>query len=113
MSARRSLLVSPLMAGLFLLAALGAGAQVGRSVAAQTSSAVLLQALTAEECEWLRDHPVIRVAQATDWPPAEFTDARGEPSGISEDYLRLIEQRLGIWFERVRGLRWLETYPAP
>ncbi len=67
-------------------------------------------ALTAEEEAWLRDHPTIRVVQDPGWAPIEFADERGEPSGISEDYLRLIERRLRLRFERVRGLSWQEAY---
>ena len=66
--------------------------------------------LTGEERAWLRKHPVIRVAQDPGWPPVEFADAQGEPSGMADDYLKLIEQRLGITFERVRNLSWQEAY---
>jgi PAS domain S-box-containing protein len=66
--------------------------------------------LTEEERAWLREHPVIRVAQDPGWPPVEFADERGEPSGIANDYLKLVEERLGVTFERVRGLSWQESY---
>ncbi|MEN6439138.1 MAG: transporter substrate-binding domain-containing protein [Syntrophobacter sp.] len=66
--------------------------------------------LTAEERAWLSDHPVIRVVQDPGWPPVEFIDERGEYVGISGDYLKLIEQRLDVTFERVRGLSWQESY---
>ena len=67
-------------------------------------------ALTEEERAWLAAHPVIRVVQDPGWPPVEFADEKGEPSGMSEDYLKLIEARLGIRFERVRNLSWQEAY---
>lgn len=66
--------------------------------------------LTEGERAWLRAHPVIRVAQDPGWPPVEFADERGKPAGIAEDYLTLIERRLGMTFERVRGLSWQESY---
>ena len=50
------------------------------------------------------------MAQDPGWPPVEFADAQGEPSGMADDYLKLIEQRLGITFERVRNLSWQEAY---
>lgn len=106
---RSNLLVSLLVAGFLLLATGAAGGRESRSKGAGSSSPVL-QSLTESERAWLKEHPVIRVAQAPDWPPAEFTDARGEPSGISEDFLSLVEQRLGIQFERVRGLSWQEAF---
>jgi PAS domain S-box-containing protein len=70
----------------------------------------LLHSLTEEERAWLRDHPVIRVVQDPDWRPVEFADERGKPSGMAEDYLNLIEQRLGVTFERVQNLSWQEAY---
>jgi PAS domain S-box-containing protein len=69
-----------------------------------------LISLTEEERAWLRDHPTIRVAQDPSWPPIEFTDERGAPSGMTSDYLKLIEQRLGVKFERVQNLSWQEAY---
>lgn len=69
-----------------------------------------IQSLSVEERAWLQDHPVIRVAQDPGWPPVEFINERGEPSGMSIDYLKLVEQRLGITFERVLNLSWAEAY---
>ena len=66
--------------------------------------------LTKEERDWLRDHPVIRVAQDPGWPPIEFADEKGAPIGISNDYLHLLEQRLGIKFKLARGLSWQQAY---
>ena len=70
----------------------------------------IIQSLTEEERDWLSAHPVIRVAQDSGWPPVEFTDDQGTSSGISNDYLKLIEQRLGIKFERVPTLSWQDSY---
>ncbi len=66
--------------------------------------------LTDEEIEWLRQHPVIRVAQDPNWPPIEFACEDGSFCGMSKDYLELIEQRLGIKFARVTGLTWQQAY---
>ncbi|MBN1663735.1 MAG: transporter substrate-binding domain-containing protein [Deltaproteobacteria bacterium] len=76
----------------------------------ETASQTSANLLTQTEKAWLAEHPVIRVAMAPDWPPVEFADEHGEPSGISEDYLRLIEKRLGIKFKRAHGLSWQEAY---
>lgn len=65
--------------------------------------------LTDAERAWLRTHPKIRVMYDPAWAPIEFSDAQGNHSGISESYLRLVEQRLGVTFERVRGLSWQES----
>jgi two-component system cell cycle sensor histidine kinase/response regulator CckA len=69
-----------------------------------------LSTLTEEELAWLKEHPVIRVVQDPGWPPVEFADEHSEPIGMSSDYLNIIEQRLGIRFERVRHLTWQEAY---
>jgi two-component system, sensor histidine kinase and response regulator len=75
-----------------------------------TASTAFQDSLTAEERAWLRDHPVISVFQDADWPPIEFRNDRGDASGMSEDYVRLIEQRLGIQLKRVGGLTWEEGF---
>ena len=98
-----------LLATTLLLAVVVEGGQDGRSVGTPASNA-FLQSLTEIERAWLRDHPVIRVVQDPDWPPVEFADERGEPSGMAGDYLSLVEQRLGVKFERVRNLSWQEAY---
>ncbi|MBU4577058.1 MAG: transporter substrate-binding domain-containing protein, partial [Proteobacteria bacterium] len=67
-------------------------------------------ALSPQEKAWLRDHPVIRVAQDPGWPPIEFVDEQGKPSGMAADYLKLIQQRLGIKFTWVPIPSWQEAY---
>ncbi|MDG4553447.1 MAG: PAS domain S-box protein [Candidatus Competibacter sp.] len=94
---------------LLLLATVAAGGQDDRAPATPSPS-LGPPSLTEDERAWLRAHPVIRVVQDPGWPPVEFADERGEPSGIVEDYLKLIEQRLGVKFERVRNLSWQEAY---
>ncbi|MFA6224567.1 MAG: PAS domain S-box protein [Desulfomonilaceae bacterium] len=90
------------------------GAQVregqgGASLATSPSDSAI-QSLTQEERAWLKEHPVISVVQDPSWPPVEFTDENGHPSGISNDYLRLIEERLGVKFERTLSLNWQDSY---
>ena len=87
----------------------GAGS-TGRPHSATADAKIHPQFINREERAWLRKHPVISVAQDPGWPPVEFADAQGEPSGMAADYLKLIEQRLGTTFERVRGLSWQEAY---
>lgn len=79
------------------------------AASAETEGGVLL---TSAERDWLKAHPVIRVVQTPDWHPVEFEDPPGSPAGISEDYLRIIEGRLGIKFTRVTGVPWDVAYPA-
>ena len=103
-----TLLLSLLLAGIFPLAPMAKSAQEGRSEAA--TSGHILDVLTEEERAWLRDHPVITVAHDPDWAPVEFSDERGELTGISGDYLNLVEQRLGLKFKRIPNLSWQEAF---
>ena len=90
----------------FLILALLAGVAFAQTL----NSNSVLQSLTEEERVWLREHPVIRVVQDPSWPPLEFADQRGEPSGIANDYLELVEQSLGVKFESVHSRDWKEAY---
>ncbi|MFZ2445235.1 MAG: PAS domain S-box protein [Syntrophobacteraceae bacterium] len=103
----RKLLLSLLMAVILPAAAEGGPDEL--SVRTPVSSE-FLDTLSERERAWLRDHPVIRVVQDPGWPPVEFSDERGEPSGISWEYLSLVERRLGVKFEQVRRLSWQEAY---
>jgi signal transduction histidine kinase len=74
---------------------------------AQTSAPALPEfALTAAEQVWLDRHPVIRVAPDPNFAPIEWFNLQGDYSGVTADYLKLLEQRLGIRFEVVRGESW-------
>ena len=98
-----------LATGLLLLAAGASHAQDQRPAETPTSNE-FLNTLSAPERAWLREHPVITVAQDPSWPPIEFTNERGTPSGMTADFLRLLEARLGVKFERVSNLSWQEAY---
>lgn len=69
-----------------------------------------LENLTDSETVWLKEHPVITVAIDPDWPPVEFDDKKGEPSGMSMDYLELIEKKLDVEFRLIKNLSWMEAY---
>ncbi len=57
--------------------------------------------LTTEEREWLKIHNgQIRFAAETNYPPLIFVNEKGVPSGISADYIRLIEQKLNFKFKK-------------
>nr|WP_320048370.1 transporter substrate-binding domain-containing protein [uncultured Desulfuromonas sp.] len=63
-------------------------------------------ALTQAEKNWLAQHPVIRLAPDPDFAPVEFFDRQGIYRGIAADFISLIEQRLGVRFERVQRQSW-------
>ena len=62
--------------------------------------------LTAEEKQWLAEHPVIRLGVDPDWPPFDFVDQHGYHQGVAADFLRLITKRLGISIEPVPNISW-------
>ncbi len=57
--------------------------------------------LTWEEQNWLKAHPVIRVANEPDYVPFDFIE-NGNPTGFSIDYLRVLAGKAGIHFEFVQ-----------
>ncbi len=65
--------------------------------------------LTAAQARWLTAHPVITIASDPAWPPFSFADERGQISGIDVELTRLLEQRLGVRFERRPVHDWTEA----
>ncbi len=65
--------------------------------------------LSAEEQQWLKQHPVIRFAGDPNWLPYEAFDDDGNYVGIVAEYLKLIEKKLNFSFERVPTKTWSET----
>jgi len=68
--------------------------------------------LTAEERRWLQQHPVIRLGVDDSYPPYSFFDRGGHFRGAAAEFLRLLEQRLKIRFEPVKGLKWPDILEA-
>jgi len=64
-------------------------------------------ALTAEEQNWVNQHPVIRVHNEKDWPPFNYFEY-GTPRGLSIDYMNQVAEKLGIKVEYVTGPSWNE-----
>jgi two-component sensor histidine kinase/ABC-type amino acid transport substrate-binding protein len=64
--------------------------------------------LTAEEVSWL-DENEIRFAPTPYWPPVDFLGEQGEHRGISADYIRLFEKKLGKTFHMVQYGNWSEV----
>ncbi|MEA2116023.1 MAG: transporter substrate-binding domain-containing protein [Thermodesulfobacteriota bacterium] len=62
--------------------------------------------LTAAEKFWIKAHPTIRVGIDPEFVPFEFVDNNGEYSGFASDYIRLLNQRLGLNMQVVAGLTW-------
>ncbi|MFO7749487.1 MAG: transporter substrate-binding domain-containing protein [Desulfobacteraceae bacterium] len=61
--------------------------------------------LTPDEEIFLKNHPVIRVANELDWPPFDFVE-NGQPAGFAIDYARLLARTIGVDLEFVNGHTW-------
>ncbi len=97
-----------LLSGLLLAVFVNAGAiQAAGSVSASNSS--ILIKLTPEEKTWLAEHPTIRIGVDPDYPPFDFINENGEYQGIASDYVKLLEQRLGISMDIVADLSWSQV----
>ncbi|MHC1743131.1 MAG: transporter substrate-binding domain-containing protein [Syntrophobacteraceae bacterium] len=61
--------------------------------------------LTAEERSWLAEHPHITLAPERSYPPFVFLDADDQVKGISLDYVRLLESKLGVRLQLTESMR--------
>lgn len=66
-------------------------------------------ALTESEQQWLDENLYLRFAGDPDWLPYEAFDSEGNYEGIVAEYLKLIEEKLGIEFDIVPSKTWEES----
>jgi len=65
--------------------------------------------LDEAERSWLKKHPVIRVAPDPDFAPVEWFNDVGSYQGISSDYIRIVEEKLGLRIEVVAADSWKDV----
>ena len=65
--------------------------------------------LSPAERAWIAAHPVIRVAGDRSLPPIEWIGDSGQFEGLSVDYLRRIEELVGLGFEFDLQSSWTEA----
>lgn len=65
--------------------------------------------LSRSEREWLNSHPSIRFAGDPNWLPYEAFNKQGDYIGVVADYLKIIEQRLGVKFDIIPTSTWSES----
>lgn len=63
---------------------------------------------TPEERLWLQNHPVIRLAIDRDFAPYEWINDTEGYSGLTADFVNLIQQRLGSRFEIIKDQPWAQ-----
>lgn len=64
---------------------------------------------TAAEKAWLQKHPVIKIGLDPDFAPYSFIDEKGVLKGAALDFVRRIEELIGIVIEPVTGVTWKEV----
>lgn len=92
---------SRLLLWLLLILSLS-GLPVSAPMAASTAGE-----FTPEEQAFIKEHPVLRVHNETDWPPFNFYE-NGRPVGYSIDYMNLLAEKTGFRIEYVTGPSWDE-----
>jgi two-component system sensor histidine kinase/response regulator len=65
--------------------------------------------LTDKEQQWIDAHPLIRIASDPDYAPFQFSNNTGNSTGLANDFLGLIAQKLGIRFEYLKSDTWVES----
>lgn len=65
--------------------------------------------LTEEEEAWIAEHPIIRLGIDPGWPPYGYIGEHGEFLGIASDYVRFLNEKLGVSIIPVTGIDWAEA----
>jgi len=63
---------------------------------------------TPEEQAYIKNNSVVTLGSDYKWPPFDFVDKNGVPTGLSYDYIQLIAQKSGLQFKIYPAI-WAET----
>lgn len=66
--------------------------------------------LTEEELLFIEDHPMITLGIDPSFYPFEFIDIDGEYKGLTNEYIKLINEKTGLNMQIVRNKTWSEAY---
>jgi len=65
---------------------------------------------TEEEKAWIEAHPVINHGYEPNWPPFEsYNEKDSTYTGISEDYMKIIEEKTGIDMRPIPNVKWKDV----
>ena len=64
--------------------------------------------LNPKEIAWLAAHPNIRIGADPDYAPYSFVNDSGQFSGVSAEFVQILNKRLGINMRMIPGLTWQE-----
>lgn len=76
------------------------------------SSNIAAFELTEAELNWMNNHPRIRYAPSPNYPPIEFFNKEGRFSGLTSDFLHILEEKFNINFEIVKYATWADIVSA-
>lgn len=62
--------------------------------------------LTPQEQAWIAEHPVVRLGVGRAFPPFQYMDEGEIFQGIASDYVKLLQQRLGLELQIQKHLTW-------
>ena len=65
---------------------------------------------TAEEQQFIKDHPVVHLCVDPEFVPYEFIDSDGQYKGIAADYIKLLSEKTGIKMVPAKSLSWAKAY---
>lgn len=65
--------------------------------------------LTAEEKNWITEHPQVTVGGGVEWAPFNFVNDEGKYDGIANDYLKLIGKKASLHFVIETRPTWKEN----
>jgi len=65
--------------------------------------------LNDSERAWLDAHPVIRIAPDPGFAPYEWFNRAGDYQGITSDFIKILELKLGVQFEVISAPTWAEV----
>ncbi len=70
------------------------------------TSSVLFSSVefTKDEIDWIKKSPVIKLGADYKWPPFDFADSKGNHTGLSSEYIKLISEKSGLKFEVFTGV---------
>ncbi|MGD8312218.1 MAG: SpoIIE family protein phosphatase [Gammaproteobacteria bacterium] len=72
-------------------------------------SAAVAEELTATEMQWLESHRTLRLGSDPSWPPIDFRDENGTPSGVCADYFNYVSDRLNLDTVTGPAINWADT----
>ncbi|WP_024851917.1 transporter substrate-binding domain-containing diguanylate cyclase [Hydrogenovibrio kuenenii] len=64
---------------------------------------------TQHETDWMKKHPVIRLAIDNNWSPIEYVDSKGNMQGISASFFNYLTAKTGLVFKPDTHSDWVQA----